>query len=214
MKLTLLALTAIIFGLSSCSTVYYGTMEKIGVHKRDIMVDRVEEARDTQQEAKEQFLTAMEQFKSVVNFQGGDLEKEYNRLNATLKRTETEAANVRSRIDAVENVSDALFSEWRAEIKQYSNDSLRQASQRKYVITEKKYVELIQAMKKAESKLEPALVPLRDQVLFMKHNLNARAITGLSEEVISVQTNVDRLVRDMESAIAEADQFIAALQEE
>ena len=96
MKLTLLARTAIIFGLSSCSIVYYGTMEKIGVHKRDIMVDRVEEARDTQQEAKEQFLTAMEQFKSVVNFQGGDLEKEYNRLNATLKRTETEAANAAS----------------------------------------------------------------------------------------------------------------------
>lgn len=214
MKLTLLALTTIIFGLSSCSSVYYGTMEKMGVHKRDIMVDRVQEARDTQREAKEQFLTAMEQFKSVVNFQGGNLEKEYNKLNATLKNTEAEAANVRNRIDAVEDVSEALFSEWRAEIKQYSSDSLGQASQRKYVVTQMKYEGLIQAMKKAEAKLEPALVPLRDQVLFMKHNLNARAITGLSNEVISVQTNVDRLVRDMESAIAEADKFIAALKEE
>ena len=48
----------------------------------------------------------------------------------------------------------------------------------------------------------------------MKHNLNARAIAGLSEELTSVQTNVDRLVRDMESAIAEADAFIASLQAE
>jgi len=69
-------------------------------------------------------------------------------------------------------------------------------------------------MKRAEAKLEPALVPLRDQVLFMKHNLNARAIAGLSEELISVQTNVDKLVKDMESAIAEADAFIASLQSE
>ena len=214
MKLTLLALTAIIVGLSSCSTVYYGTMEKIGVHKRDIMVDRVEEARDTQQEAKEQFLTAMEQFKSVVNFQGGDLEKEYNRLNATLKRTETEAANVRNRIDAVVDVSDALFSEWRAEIKQYTSDSLRKSSQRKYDMTKQKYTELIKAMKRAEAKLEPALAPLRDQVLFMKHNLNARAIAGLSGELTTVEANVDRLVRDMETAITEADRFIAALQAE
>ena len=214
MKLTLPLLVAVIFGLNGCSSAYYGTMEKMGIHKRDIMVDRVEDARDTQNEAKEQFLTAMEQFKSVVNFQGGDLEKEYNKLNATLKKTEAEAANVRNRISAVEDVSRALFSEWRAEIKQYSSDSLRQASQRKYDFTERKYEELIKAMKKAESKLEPALVPLRDQVLFMKHNLNARAIAGLSDEVISVQTNVDKLVRDMESAIAEADKFIAALQEE
>lgn len=182
----------------------------MGVHKRDIMVDRVGEASDSQKEAKQQFLTAMEQFKSVVSFQGGDLEKEYNRLNATLKKTEAGAANVRHRIDAVEDVSLALFSEWRAEIKQYSSDSLRRASQRKYDLTESKYEELIRAMNKAESKLEPALVPLRDQGLFIKHNLNARAIAGLSDEVISVQINVDRLARDMESAIAEAGAPVAA----
>jgi len=197
---------------TGCSSLYYGAMEKMGVHKRDIMVDRVKAARDTQNAAKEQFLTAMEQFKSVVNFQGGDLEKEYDRLNATLQRTEAEAAAVRQRIGAVEDVSKALFAEWRAEIKQYSSASLKRASQQQYDATQRKYAELIAAMKKAESKLEPALIPLRDQVLFMKHNLNARAIAGLSDEVVSVQTNVDKLVRDMEAAIAQADAFIASLQ--
>ena len=214
MKIRLLILSVVILGFSGCSTMYYGTMEKLGVHKRDIMVDRVKEARDTQNEAKEQFLTAMDQFKRVVNFQGGDLEKEYNKLDATLKKSESKAADVRDRIRAVEDVSDALFSEWRSEIKQYSSDTLRRSSQRKYDTTKKKYEELIKAMKRAEAKLEPALVPLRDQVLFMKHNLNARAIAGLSEEVISVQTNVDKLVKDMESAIAQADAFIASLQSE
>ena len=185
MKYPLLILTAVILGLSGCSTMYYGTMEKLDVHKRDIMVDRVKAARDTQNDAKKQFTTAMEQFKSVVNFKGGDLEKEYNKLNATLQKSESEAAAVRNRISAVEDVSDALFSEWRSEIKQYSSDTLRKASQRKYDLTRAKYEELIAAMKKAESKLEPALAPLRDQVLFMKHNLNARAIAGLSKSVWS-----------------------------
>src|SRR5512138_3273397 len=112
MKIRLLVLLAIIIGLSGCSSVYYGAMEKLGVHKRDIMVDRVKAARDTQNEAKQQFQTALEQFKSVVNFQGGDLEKEYNRLNATLQKSESKATEVRDRIRAVEDVSDALFSEW------------------------------------------------------------------------------------------------------
>jgi hypothetical protein len=214
MKIRFFIFPAIILGLTGCSSMYYGTMEKLGVHKRDIMVDRVKAARDTQNEAKQQFLTAMEQFKSVVNFQGGDLEKEYNKLNATLQKSEAKATEVRNRIRAVEDVSDALFSEWRSEIKQYTSDTLRQSSQRKYDVTKKKYTELIKAMKRAEGKLEPALAPLRDQVLFMKHNLNARAIAGLSNELISVQTNVDRLVRDMESAIAEADAFISSLKAE
>jgi len=214
MKILLFIFPVILLGLTGCSSLYYGTMEKLGVHKRDIMVDRVKAARDTQNEAKEQFLTAMEQFKSVVNFQGGDLEKEYNKLNATLQKSESKAAEVRNRIKAVEDVSEALFSEWRSEIKQYTSDTLRKSSQQKYDVTKKKYTELMKAMKKAEGKLEPALAPLRDQVLFMKHNLNARAIAGLSNELISVQTNVDRLVRDMESAIAEADAFISSLKAE
>jgi len=214
MKARLLLFPAILLGLCGCSTMYYDTMEKLGVHKRDIMVDRVKAARDTQNEAKEQFLTAMEQFRSVVNFPGGDLEKEYNKLNATLRKSESKAAEVRNRIRSVEEVSEALFSEWRSEIKQYSSDTLRKSSQQKYDATRKKYNELIKAMKKAEAKLEPALVPLRDQVLFMKHNLNAKAIAGLSNELVTVQTNVDRMVRDMESAIAEADAFISALKAE
>ena len=214
MKASLIVIPALIWGLIGCNSMYYGAMEKVGVHKREIMVDRVKAARDTQSDAKQQFLTAMEQFKSVVNFEGGELEKKYDKLNATLKKTEDEAAAVRDRIDAVENVSTALFEEWRSEIKQYTSDALRQESRRKYDVTKRKYTELITAMKRAEDKLEPALAPLRDQVLFMKHNLNAKAIAGLSDEVISVQANVDKLVRDMESAIAQADSFIASLQAE
>ena len=207
-------IVTIILGLSGCSTMYYETMEKVGVHKRDIMIDRVKEARDTQDDAKKQFLTAMEQFKTVVNFKGGNLEKEYNKMNGTLQESEAKASAVRNRISAVEDVSDALFREWRGEIKQYSSDALRKSSQRKYDITQQKYKELIGSMKKAESRLEPVMVPLRDQVLFLKHNLNAQAIGGLQDELGSVQTNVDSLVRDMNLAIAEADEFIAALQVE
>jgi SMC interacting uncharacterized protein involved in chromosome segregation len=209
-----LAILTAVLSLFACNTVYYGTMEKLGVHKREIMVDRVKEARDSQDGAKKQFLTAMEQFKSVVKFQGGDLEQEYEKLNATLKKSESEADTVRERIAAVEDVSEALFEEWRSEIKLYTNDSLRRSSQQKYDQTKSKYDKLISAMKKAESKLEPALAPLRDQILFMKHNLNARAIAGLSSELVGVQADVDKLVRDMESAIAQADAFIATLKAE
>lgn len=214
MKIRAFLISAAVFAMIGCSSMYYGTMESLGVHKRDIMVDRVKEARDTQNETKQQFLTAMEQFKSVVNFQGGDLEKQYNQLNNTLQKSESKAHEVRKRIRSVESVSEALFAEWKAEIKKYNNNTLRNLSQQKYDRAKSKYTELIASMKKAETKLEPALIPLRDQVMFMKHNLNAKAIAGLSDEVVGVQTNVDELIRDIESAIAQADSFIASLQTE
>ncbi len=214
MKFRLPAILTLALGFGACSSLYYGTMETLGVHKRDIMVDRVEAARDTQQEAKNQFLTAMELFKSVVVSPGGNLEDKYNKLNAALRKSEAEAEAVRDHIEGVESVSKAMFREWRSEIKKYDSEELRNASQEKLEIAREKYAALIDAMKKAESKFEPVLVPLRDRVLFLKHNLNAKAIAGLSDELVGVETNVDILVAEMEKAIAEADRFIVSLQEE
>jgi hypothetical protein len=196
-----------------CPAVYYRAMEKLGYQKRDILVSRVEEARDTQKQAAAQFTSALERFKSVVQFEGGDLEAAYDSLDAELKKSETAAAAVRDRIAAVESVSRALFREWKSELRQYSNADMRKLSERKLTETQARCRQLLAAMKKAEAKIEPVLAPLRDQVLFLKHNLNAKAVASLDSELVAVQTNVAALIRDMQAAIEEADRFIRAMQE-
>lgn len=211
--LSLAGAVVVLACVTGCSSMYYGTMEKFGVHKRDIMVDRVKEARTAQQDAKKQFANALEQFRSVIDVKGGDLQTKYDKLNAELQRSEARAKEVHDRIAAVEDVSDALFSEWRSEIKQYSSDNLRHQSEQQLETTRAKYNQLITAMKKAAARIDPVLVPLRDQVLYLKHNLNARAIASLNTELTNVQGNVDALVHDMEAAIAEADEFIKAMKE-
>ncbi|RPI63943.1 MAG: DUF2959 family protein, partial [Lysobacterales bacterium] len=65
--------------LTSCSSAYYRALETVGIEKRDILVDRVEEARDSQTDAKEQFTSALDRYRSVVNVDGGDLEEIYDR---------------------------------------------------------------------------------------------------------------------------------------
>jgi hypothetical protein len=209
-RLLLLVALAVLSG-AGCASVYYGAMEKLGVHKRDIMTERVKKARDSQREAKQEFANALEQFKSVVSVKGGDLQAKYNKLSAALARSESSAQEVRDRIAAVESVSDALFKEWRAELKQYGNAALRRASEQQMQAARARYETLLAAMKKAESRIDPVLQPLRDQVLFLKHNLNAQAIGALTEEVTAVEARVDDLVRDMEASIREADAFIQSL---
>lgn len=197
--------------LTGCQSAYYAAMEKVGVHKRDILVDRVEEARDAQQEAKEQFRDALERYRSVVQVDGGELEARYEALNSEYLASEESAKAVRQRIAAVEDVAEALFDEWEAELKQYSNASLRSASARELARTRQDYRNLIQRMQAAERRIEPVLSVLRDQVLFLKHNLNARAIGALKGEYRTLQGNVDQLLRDMQRAIDESDAFVRRL---
>ncbi len=199
---------AVILALTGCQTAYYETMEAFGVHKRDILVDNIEDARDDQEAAKEQFESALAEFSALINFHGGALEDKYNTLNDQLERSEAKADAVRRSIQDVEQVAEALFREWESELDQYSSASMRRSSETKLRTTRGRYDTLISAMKRAESKLEPALSPFRDQVLFLKHNLNAQAIASLQDELVTIETDVAALIREMEKAIAEADAFI------
>ena len=205
--------TVLIF-LIGCSSAYYGTMEKLGYHKRDLMVDRVEAAKDAQEDAKEQFKSALEKFSSVLKVDGGKLEEKYDQLKTAYDESNDRAETVRDRIESVEDVSEALFDEWQTELDQYTSDSLRRSSARKLKQTRRQYTQLIGAMKRAEKKMEPVLSAFHDQVLFLKHNLNAKAIASLQTELVSVEAEVNSLIRDMENSIKEADAFINAMAKE
>ena len=204
----------ILIALLGCSSAYYGTMEKLGYHKRDLMVNRVESARDAQEDAKEEFESALEKFSSVLQFDGGKLEDKYNQLKSAYDKSNARAETVRERIESVEDVAEALFAEWEEELSQYSNASLRRSSARKLSQTKRQYSKLINAMKRAERKMDPVLTAFHDQVLFLKHNLNAKAIASLQTELGSVEAEVNSLIKDMEASIKEADAFISAMAKE
>jgi len=201
-----LCLCAIASG--GCDSLYYKTMKKFGVEKRDILVKRVREARESQEEAKEDFRTALEKFREVVEVDGGSLEKKYETLNRELERSEDKAKQVHERIGKVREVSDDLFKEWQKEIGQYSDRTLKSESERELRDTKKRADSLIASMEKAEARITPVLQPLRDRVLFLKHNLNARAIGALKGELVTVRSNVDTLIAELDQSIKEADSFI------
>lgn len=204
-------LTALLAVLCGCSTVYYGTMEKFGQEKRDILVKRVGKARDAQQDTQEVFQSALEQFSSVVKFDGGNLQKQYDKMSKELSRCEGRAEEVRTRIADVDRVARDLFREWAAEAKQYQNAAYRRDSEAKLRDTQRNCERMLGAMRNAESKIEPVLSVFRDQVLYLKHNLNARALASLQDESAKIETDVNGLIRDLSAAIAEADRFIQTL---
>ena len=194
-----------------CVSAYYDALEIIGVHKRDIFVDRIEESLEVQKEGQAQFESALEQFKATVDFDGGGLEKANNLFNDEYEESEEAANAISEHISAVESVADALFEEWSDELDLYTSPSLRRASERQYKSTEKKYQRLLASMRRVEESMQPVLATMRDNVLFLKHNLNARAIDTLKGELGSINRDVSKLVKNMQRSTAEAEAFITTL---
>jgi Skp family chaperone for outer membrane proteins len=196
---------------AGCSSTYYNAMEKFGFAKRDILVDRVDDTRQAQGEAKEQFASALEHFIAVTRVDGGELQRKYEELNREFERSEKSAKEVHDRIAAVEDVAEALFREWKQELSQYSNASLRSESQRQLDATRGRYDDLLRLMRRAASRMDPILATFRDQVLFLKHNLNARAIASLDGTTRTLETDISRLITDMEASIRESEDFIKSM---
>jgi len=196
-----------------CSSAKIAALESMGYAKREQLVNRVDDARDSQVEAKKQFESALAEFLAVT---GGaetkDLESRYSKLKNAYERSESKAESVRSRIKDVERVSDALFKEWNKELSEYSSESMRAASAQQLAETRQQYDRLIGVMKNASTKMDPVLAAFKDQVLFLKHNLNARAIASLQGTAVTIQSDVTNLVNEMQTSINEADAFIRQMQ--
>lgn len=207
----LLALALCAPGTTSCRSAYYSTMEWFGQEKRDLLADRVQDARKDQAAAKQQFTSALERFTALVGEPQGGLAQAYDRAKNDLEKSEARAEAVRERVRSVETVARDLFDEWRAETQSYSNDALRAKSVQQLEQTRLRYDQMLSAMKRAEASMEPVLVVFRDNTLFLKHNLNAQAVASLGTSVDELERDVQQLVQEMEASIAEADRFIAGL---
>jgi len=195
-----------------CQSAYYAAWEKLGVEKRDILVDRVEEAKDSQEDAQQQFASALDEFSQLINFDGGDLQDVYEDLSSQYEASKDAADNVSNRIDKVESVAEALFDEWTEELEKYSNAKLKRDSEKQLRETQRRYNSLISAMRKAESKMPPVLSALQDNVLYLKHNLNANAVGALQGEFNLIKKDIDVLIKEMNSAISQSNAFISSIQ--
>lgn len=198
-------------GLLSCQSAYYSVMEKFGKEKRDILVSRVKDARDDQKEAKELFVSTFDQFKALTGYDGGELEKRYKKLSAEYDDCDSKAKDVKKHIQSIEDVADAMFSEWKGEIAEIHNPDIKRQSTESLDATKKRYADLIGAMKHAAAGMDPVLVAFHDHVLALKHNLNAQAIASLQSTVTSIQGDVSKLIDDMQRSIQEADAFIGSM---
>ncbi len=194
--------------------IYFQTRESIGEHKREIVVHQVGQACISLQETKEEFEETLKRFKSVVTVSDSTLEQRYHLLNRQYQFCCTKSEAVSHKIKAIQEVSEALFIEWENELNEYSNRTLRNHSKQQLKAAKQNYSKLIKAMQRAESKIHPVLSAFKDQVLYLKHNLNSQAIAALQHEFIEMSVDISQLIFAMEQTIEEASRFFSTLVEQ
>ncbi|MFT2111593.1 DUF2959 domain-containing protein [Marinomonas sp. 2405UD68-3] len=194
--------------LAGCQTAYYSALETVGIHKRDILVDRVEETKESQETSQEEFQSALERLTTLVNFDGGKLKDVYDQLNDDYESSSDAAEDVTNNINNVEEVANALFNEWNDELDQYTNATLKRESAKKLAETKRQFSKLLRSMRSSENKMKPVLSSLKDNVLYLKHNLNSHAVAAIKGEFSSLKRDIQVLLTDMNKSISESNKFI------
>lgn len=198
--------------LTGCTSIYNATMENVfGYEKRELFKKSVAALQDEQKDAQKEFKDALTRLKELYGFKGGELESVYEKVKSSYDRCDEEAKQVATRIENMEDLAKSMFSEWEKEIQQYSNPALATTSREQLRLTKERYVQLSRTVRDAESSMKPVLGQLKDNVLFLKHNLNASAIGSLQGEASGIQKQIEQLLTQMNTSIAASDAFIKTL---
>jgi Protein of unknown function (DUF2959) len=210
---TFTAFALVSLGLTTgCQSIYNATMENVlGYEKRELLKKSVVSLQAEQKDAQKEFKDAMTRLKELYAFNGGELESVYNRLKSSYESCESESKSVHSRIENMEDIANSMFSEWEKELQQYTNPTLAASSREQLRSTKERYTQLATTVRAAESAMQPVLAQIKDNVLYLKHNLNAAAIGSLRGEASNIQNQIEQLLSRMNASIAESESFIKSL---
>lgn len=206
-----LKLVICVLALSSCSTIYYETWDKLGKQKRDLLKDRIEDAKDEQKDLQGELKDALTQIKEIYGMKSSELERAYRKMQDSYDDAKDDADALQKRIARVETVGNDLFEEWSNEIKSYKNETYRADSKTKLKQSRERFDKMLKTMRQAEKRVEPVMTRLHDQVIYLKHNLNAQALGSLKKEMVSIEKDIHTLIADMEKSIKAGDEFIQQL---
>jgi predicted nucleic acid-binding Zn-ribbon protein len=210
----ILCLILLIFTISCAERIKkakYSAYEMAGLEKRDLFKREVSKVNEDQKNTGEALQDALARLQEIYKFDGGNLEREHDKLKSSLNNAQEEAAELSSRIRKMDKVAGDLFDEWKDELNEIKTSDLRVKSSKKLADTKRRYRNLELQMRRSEKNMAPVLTKLNDQVLFLKHNLNAEAIGGLKTESVKIQADIKELIDEVDESTRQAEALIKTL---
>ncbi len=210
-SLALAAVLAVVPLAGACQTAYYEAMEVFGREKRDLLRSELTGMVGDQEDAEEAFTDALTRIKALTGFHSGELEFEYDRLKGAADDASSAVSDIDGRMDEIETVAADLFAEWESEIEQIQSANLKSSSRTKLRETRSRYDAMHRTLESTRRTMDPVLTLLNDNVLYLKHNLNAAAVGALGTEMRDIEASIEDLKASIQMSIREAERFIQAM---
>lgn len=208
-----IALVLILSSTGCNNSLGYDIQEAMGTPKRQVLLSRVQDTRDSMKETKKVFASAMLQFGSVYKESGSKLENKYVILKKEYDACNSKASSLRSQIANVKSIGQVLFQEWQKELDQFTNEQMRKLSEVKMQQTREKYVAMTDSMDRVSARMSPVMSSMSDQLLNIKHSLNALIVVSLEEELIQLRGQMDNLMAEIDASIENCNSFIGSMAE-
>lgn len=197
--------------LSSCSTIYYNFWETLGREKRDLLKSEMLSADSSHTEVKEELEDSLHRIRSEYDFKEGSLEKTYDSLSADYEDISSRSNELSDNIDKSEDIANDLFSEWRKEALSLNKRKYRKDSLTKLKKTKISFNDTLSSMRHVEKNMRKILKQYKDQVTYIKHNLNAKVIGSLQLEMKSISSEMEKLIVQIDRSKSKAKKFISKL---
>ncbi len=207
-----LLLILIAITLQGCSQMYYSTWEMLGKQKRDLLRDNVENLADDQKEVHEEVADALTRLRSLYGSPNDKLVSVYDDLRSDYDDAKSKAEALHARVEKVDEIANDLFEEWNDEISKLRTPKYKADSRSKLNQTKDRYSKLHASMLKSERSLKPVLAALEEQVIYLKHNLNAQALGSIKNEVNAIESEIKTLSTSLQASIEQSKAFIGTLE--
>jgi HD superfamily phosphohydrolase len=208
-KKTRHTLLILIAGLALC-VAGSASAQRTGHQQIDRLISRAESTVSQISLTRLQAQDTVDAYKALISGEG-DSRRAFRDLNRELDRLDSQRERTRSRARRMESSAKELFAEWANSITKISSEELGATARTRLDDTRQRYDELIALGGEAGDAFDAFAASLRDQVVFVEHDLNEAALDSLREYSPTFDEKSQTLFRKINSVVGTASRLIESM---
>lgn len=158
-----------------------------------------------------QYGGALDAFRRVVTFDGGDIETRYRAVQQSYEQGKIKAESANHLIKRIDDSAKQVLAEWESELKNYSDEVRRKDSKARLDAARKDHEKTIVDLREAQAAMQPVLEQMRDLTLYLRHRLNEVALRGVPALADEIDDDVEQYLESLNKSIDRANGFLQKL---
>ena len=177
----------------------------------DKLIDRAGDMVSAMRAARLQIGTTVDDYNTIIDGKAEENRAAYKQLQKSLKKSEKSAAAVGEQAEKMDLAASEYFASWEASLSEFTSDEMRARSEERMKETRQRYDGILQAGREAGDAFRPFVTLLKDQIVFLGHDLNPAAIEDLQDEAEKLNSQAEEVFSKVDETYRSALRYRASL---